>query len=295
MRMTYNNTRPNLNLRVFSQGQLVIVQTLPDLNLGSNQQTVGVRLVPPGIREFDVNQIPNDWPLCLIKRRYSVPVVIGRGCLRARRNQYPMRHYLTTTAHRVIGQTCSNIATQISIVDPVYSLWESQQLLVIVSRVQNLRNILFVGDKADTLQAIRQLLTPQCPMTEHICSVVNAMDLMYNVADRREFVHYPIISDDSIPCGYFGCVFVAVSVKYNTWRLENYRSLRAGLSILNSVGFTVEHGYRPWVLAGFVVGFPENATENERDRADFHRNLQSMLHPMYTREAGSDLQSFNLA
>ena len=265
MRLTFNNVRAGGGMPVFSQGQLAVVTQLPDVRQPKQLQRLIVRVVPPGFRAIDVNNIPADWPLCTLSRRQSVPVVLGRGSLRGRRVQWPLRYFVTFTVHRIIGETCESLATKISHSDSDYSLWEREQLLVIVSRVHRLNDLTFVGSRDDTCVAIRKLLELKNPLANYTCKLIESMDVMSlgnAVIDIP--ADYPQSLPVELPYADFGSVYIAVSAKFpSCWELESGSCLRRAFQDKNRADFSERQSKRPWVLAAFVSGFPGQSYEEE--------------------------------
>ena len=145
MRLTYNNMSGR---HPFSQGQFIIIQTLPDPQKPLSEQFLTGRLVPSGERDVDPDNIPHSWPLITIRRRYSAIVTLNRS-LKVRRYQFPLRYFVCSTIHKVIGETLPRIATQISCTDESFKLWEREQLLVLLSRVPTLLRFYFIGSPKD--------------------------------------------------------------------------------------------------------------------------------------------------
>ena len=68
-------------------------------------------------------------------------------------------HRVTGTIHAAKGDTLFSMATEISRNDPNYRLWwDKGQLVVILSRTKFAKNTIFVGDKDDTIAALKDLL-----------------------------------------------------------------------------------------------------------------------------------------
>ena len=68
-----------------------------------------------------------------------------------------MVNFVAMTSHKLMGDTFVKLATSISETDSSYALWMTSQVFVIVSRVKQLKNLTFVGDKSATLNAIKAL------------------------------------------------------------------------------------------------------------------------------------------
>jgi hypothetical protein len=88
VRMTYNERHSSVP---FSQGQIGVVSCLADKTKPVAEQSLKIRLAPPGIRMINANQIPNHWPEITVHRRTTPPVPVGRGLQTGRRIQFPVR------------------------------------------------------------------------------------------------------------------------------------------------------------------------------------------------------------
>ena len=142
MRLTFNNTNPAVGPR-FSQGQLCVVNSLPrDFHAGTERQCqrqrVNITLIPAGQRINNPGDVHPNWPTCDLARRFSAAAVVGRGYTKGRCHQWPLQYFVASTIHKVVGDTCDHLATQISAVDRRYKLWDRTMLLVLLSRVRNL-------------------------------------------------------------------------------------------------------------------------------------------------------------
>ena len=92
-------------------------------------------------------------------------VCIGRT-IQERRKQYRLRHRVTGTIHSAKGDTFESMATSISLTDPNFGLWDRGQLIVIISRTRDPKRNVFVGNKNDTLNALRNLLRTRTQWTD---------------------------------------------------------------------------------------------------------------------------------
>ncbi len=102
------------------------------------------------------NRSYTEWP------RHSVPVMAGFNqnfnSSSVRRHQFPLANYVALTVDKLMGDTFSKLATAVSSTESRYSLWLTSQLYVLFSRVHELQNLIFVGPKSSTLEAIGMVL-----------------------------------------------------------------------------------------------------------------------------------------
>ena len=58
-----------------------------------------------------------------------------------------------------MGDTLQSMATEISHKNKNIKIWDKSQMIVILSRTKLAKDTIFVGDKNDTLSALKHLLT----------------------------------------------------------------------------------------------------------------------------------------
>ena len=90
-----------------------------------------------------------------------------------RRTQIPLMNFVAMTVHKLMGDTFDKLATSISATDSSYALWMTSQVFVIVSRVKQLKNLTFVGDKSATLRAIRSIFEDRDLREQHLFSLLD--------------------------------------------------------------------------------------------------------------------------
>ena len=279
MRLTYNNTNVTPLCPRFSQGQLCVVHDITAHPTDPSSSTISVRLVPPGHRDFDVNNLPDTWPLMVVKMRITPPLIVSNRRTKAWRKQFPLCHFVCSTVHKAIGETLPQIATQLSLTHKQYRLWEREQLLVLLSRVHSLDDITFVSqDPDDTLSAIMQLLLQPSRWAAHVDVVLNALDC-HNIGPRvvRHQLSPLPSGDHTFPDVNVGFVYMLVSSRNCTYAYVGETcNIRRRLQEHNSghgARFTQDPYLRPWALMALVTGFPGpvDSPENIHARKAFER------------------------
>jgi len=134
-----------VNMDELSQGQLCILDQLP--NASDNSVLV---YVAPDVEAIAQEHLLRDhlytnWHLRRIPK--VTGFTQGMGNLSVRRRQLPFVNYVSATCHKLMGDTFGRIATQVSVTEKKYNLWMASQLYVILSRVHQLKNVTFVGEK----------------------------------------------------------------------------------------------------------------------------------------------------
>ncbi|XP_047738244.1 uncharacterized protein LOC125177549 [Hyalella azteca] len=284
VRLTYNNSAPTARIPKFSQGQLAVLLELPDLNLPRHAQRITIKLVPPGVRVVSVDALPNEWPVFAIARRFTIPQKIQVHMSKARREQWPFTYFVCTTVHRSIGETLPKLATQISEDNSMFRLWDKNQLLVILSRVQSLDDLLFVGNADDTLRSMKKLIEVVDPWQAFVDKVLTACDsIRQGDGLLPQTVSYPSILS-SVPSTESGFVFMLVSLKFDSFVIDNGPSLKEALREYNDPLTRSEtRSRRPWILASYTTCFSDNTaildfTRAWRARIHRHHGLEATCH-----------------
>jgi len=180
VRMTFNERRVigNRPVIVFSQGQVAVVTSLSDESKPVKEQKLMLRLAPPGERNIVTANFPDTWKTEHVARRTIVPMVVSRCLQMATREQFPVRYHLTSTIHRIQGETVAMYATQISESDRNYRLWQKQQFTVLISRAQQCNDIIFVGSAEQTRHAIVSILTRTSKWDRLVDNYMSSLDVL---------------------------------------------------------------------------------------------------------------------
>nr|XP_039258626.1 uncharacterized protein LOC120335208 [Styela clava] len=277
LRLTYNNNSGNAK---FSQGQLCIVNELLQADQLQSEVAVRVKLVPPGERSFST--LDSNWSDFILKPRYTPDVLIS-GMINARRLQLPVRFYKANTIHRVMGETCRLVATEINNQEPSkrhLRLWEKSQLLVLLSRVPTLACLYFVGDKSVTSSTIAQMLRTDDFWTSHISA-----RLMTNMSRQSHYLSnsdYPYsFSSREIPCFKSGVVYLLISlpfpnVSYLGQTGRNIKQRIAEHNAGNGTTFTSQGHYMPWAPLAIIYGFSEDISRSDAEKQ--RRHVEQTIH-----------------
>ena len=137
-----------------------------------------------------------------------------------RRTQIPVVNFVAMTVHKLMGDTFDKLATSISATDSSYALWMTSQVFVIVSRVKQLKNLTFVGDKSATLRAIRSIFEDKDLREQHLFSLLdkirnnqrNGSSVQPINISRLSYVSF----NKNIPQTPFGFVYLLISVNPNS-------------------------------------------------------------------------------
>ena len=142
----------------FTQSQLGLFLDLPSQGDIDNFSKISIMVAPPGIKVVELDDtktreeyISEGWVKKYVgtspERTYSVQMN-----MRGQRRQYGLKHHVTSTVHATMGDTLHMIVTTVSNQDCEYQLWDKAQEIVLLSRTNLGSNIIFVGDKNDTIK-----------------------------------------------------------------------------------------------------------------------------------------------
>ncbi|KAF4650251.1 hypothetical protein FOL47_001334, partial [Perkinsus chesapeaki] len=252
MRFTCNDTSAR---RAFHQSQLCVVRQLPE-----NEGSFTVRVAPPGRRNIPRTEqefIDQGWQELTISKVFTIPQRL-EGTMKVRREQYPIRHYIASTIHKVMGDTLGMVATEISDRRSAYKLWLKSQLYVIISRVRAMAHIYFVGNIAETMNAVRTLLAQSTQWDGYVRHVVGILTggalappvIQLNIRPFRP-------RDTPIPADIRGYVYIIVSTEHTSvsyiGQTENLRRRIDEHNSRSGTRFTALAQFQPWALLAYIL------------------------------------------
>jgi hypothetical protein len=142
------------------------------------------------------------------------------GNNQGKRKQYGLKHHVTSTIHAAMGDTLPSMATEISLsCNSNFNMWDKGQMIVILSRTKYAKDTVFVGDKNDTLAALKNLLRRKTQWTDYdmeevlqlITVGVNPHVLPARRMMSQATFPYPIC-DGALPQCNTGYVYMLISV-----------------------------------------------------------------------------------
>ena len=256
----------------FSQSQMAILYDLPsreDVNLFKK---IKILCAPAGIKNVSID-IENVTKEDLLNDGFT-EVKIGvasdrtlalKNNMQAKRKQYGLQHRVTNTIHGAQGQTLPQMATEISLADPDFKIWDKGQLIVILTRTKRAEDTIFVGNKQDTLDALKTILLSRTQWTdyiEHVLSIVTVNQENSNTeGDIRTMNQndFPFrICDISLPSSRTGFVYFLLSVKDKSFTyIGSTVCIRERLPQHNS-GYgsfeTCPTNLRPYAIMAYICG-----------------------------------------
>jgi predicted GIY-YIG superfamily endonuclease len=298
--MTYN--KPSH----FTQSQIAVLAEMPTTEVLESfgdvkvmLAPVGCKSVPDGITRAE-DLLEHDWRLervGLAPERVHT-VTGGKG----KRHQYGLRHRVSSTIHAVMGSGLGHLVTKLSTTDSLYRLWQKEQIVVLLSRTERARDIIFVGDPQETVDAILQVIQVRSQYSEYMSHIIDVLSDDGNTQNRIREV--PALDqsldpfcplDVVLPNDPSGVCYILMSMKdrrvtYIGQTKRLVQRIKEHNSGYGSEG-TLDYRLRPWALLAFVAGFDGNrvamlAFENQWKRT---RDEYRLTDPMQIADLGRSL------
>jgi hypothetical protein len=215
----------------FSQSDTALLFDLPSQDYINDWKNIPVLLSPPGLssiefdeslsKQFYVDQGFKEVYVGIAPQR----VQILKNNIQGMRKQYGLKHKVTGTIHSAMGDTLLSMATEISNDDPDFRIWEKGQLVVLLSRTKEARNTIFVGNKNDTLKALKNMLLQKTQWTDYMEQVLDIVTInnsneveQQNQTNSFTQNNFPFrICDITLPQCRTGFVYMLISL-----RMTNY-------------------------------------------------------------------------
>ena len=264
----------------FSQSQMALLFDLPSQEQLNNWQKIKVLIAPPGTKEIIYDDtmtkqsfINNGFIECRIgtSNEYTQSL---KNNIQGKRKQYGLKPYVSSTIHGAMGDTLQFMATQISTQDCNFSLWDKEQLVVLLSRTKKAENSIFIGQKNETLNALTQLLLLKTQWSNYIDEVLNLVtvnnDHPHNNQDHAvqrpttpqnlNQNHYPFrVNDVQLPDVQSGYVYMLISLRHpNFSYIGETICIRSRIQMHNSgngARATAPAYLRPFALFAYICGF----------------------------------------
>jgi hypothetical protein len=175
------------------------------------------------------------------------------------------------TIHKALGRTCKAIAVRISQQDRRYQLWETEQVVVVLSRTKRFQDIFWVGDEDrskeeiidDTMEGIRMVLNKNDPTTFFVTELLNHFDEV----NRSRILAAPLVparqkpfprTDLLPPVGF--CYLLVNIRNLEEGKVGYHLDLNAA-EIFHNKADAAESGIKEWRVAMFFTcfgGCPDN-------------------------------------
>lgn len=261
----------------FSNTQLAVLFEMPSQDQLDRFKPIKILAAPPGIKslEYDVNTTSKQDLLDIGFTEVTVGASRERtrslkGNLRGKRKQYGLQHRLTSTIHAAQGETFALVATEISENDPDFNLWDKGQLIVLISRTRHASNTIFVGNKMDTLSALRAMLNKKTQWDEYIEKVLDLITVRCNTTSNQRVRQQQrvIMTQDRFPFSIrnvplpqcrTGFVYFLISLKQKNFTyIGTTDCIRERVPQHNNgygASATTPEYLRPYGVMGYICGF----------------------------------------
>ena len=258
----------------FSQSQLGLMIKLPNAQDTAQFKKIQLFVAPPGLKTFIfegmVDQeyyLTRGWKLNYVSTSKEYDIAIP-GSLKGRRTQYGLKHHVTSTVHSCQGDTLHKIATEVSHLNKNFKLWDKGQVVVLLSRTRKASDVIFVGNKSETIRCLVTLIQKKTHWSDYMEKVISLVSVGNNAVESRtrnifSYETYPFeFKQIPLPLCNTGCVYFLVSLKNRRITyIGQTLDIRQRLLQHNSgsgSSFTNEIGNRPWAILGYIIGFDRN-------------------------------------
>ena len=279
--------RATQNLKGIQQGQLCV------LDFNSVTDNCVFVFVAPNIEAVTQTVLDNgDY---LQWRRVKVRKTPGyvQNYLRnsVRRFQFPLCNYVALTVHKLMGDTFAKLATSLSSVERKFALWLISQFYVIVSRVKYLNQLFFVGEKRETIDAIRTILRKRNLVEEQIFNLFQSLKRSASNSRGPAIIETPSylrhhFDVPQTPNGYVSVFVSNANRRKNIFLVRSCSNLSSELRRINSTDVCDDprvYPNQPWAMGFFYWNFCD-----EEERLD----VSSRLQDLYSSSSSACLRSF---
>lgn len=253
----------------FNATQLGILTTMPDPSRLRSFEDIEILVAPPGTKSIDTSNLPTEntpgWSITTVGVAPHTSVNLWNHGVKARRRQYSLRHHIASTIHSAIGHSVSAIATELG---NGRDMWEKAMVVVLISRVSEAKDLIFVGDKTENIDSIIRALCIRNQYDEYMNHIVNAISgtVSRGHPNTLSLQKHPFRQKDiPIPDDTSGMVYLLVSLKdpfafYVGMTQDMNRRLKQHNSGYGA-STSSDPNKRPWGLMAYVTGFQGNRSE----------------------------------
>jgi hypothetical protein len=209
------------------------------------------------------------------------------------------------------------MVSKVSSTDPMYELWDREQVVVLLSRTFQAKEMYFHGNPADTAQTLFGLLQRHSQYLSYMRSILSRIaivpdDIANNRTQRPQVVDFSITAshpfrpcDIPIPCNNSGFVYMLVSLRHpEVFYIGKAKNLFKRLSQHNQgkgASVTAHEIWRPWGVLAYISGFEGDdglqyrLEQKWKHRRDHLRNHSggSPLHPTQVANIGQAIVTEN--
>ena len=260
---------------------MALLFDLPAQDRIDRNKKIKILAAPPGLQDIDDfdASVSKDYYLNSGFKEVTIGIAFERtqevgGNMQAQRKQYGLKHRVTSTIHAAMGDTLSRVAIEISRDNNSFKLWDCAQAIVTLSRTKLGANLIFVGDKNETIASLVELIQIKSQWTDYMEEVLKMITLVNEIDEHDDEEenenrqqprqlsqrHYPFrICDVGLPQCNTGFVYMLSAIKRQTYSyIGETNCLRDRLKQHNS-GFgsssTAPSYLRPFAVMAYICGF----------------------------------------
>ena len=182
------------------------------------------------------------------------------------REQLPIKPRHTSTIHAAQGETLSRVALKVDLESSKFNLWDKAQVIVALSRTNYARDLIFVGEKNSTLDALVKLIQKTSQWSDYMEAILKLVTVnAENIGQPRYLTQctFPFrMIDIALPTANTGYVYFLLSkhqLDYVYIGMTN--CIRQRLKQHNtgySSTLSTPVDMRPYILMSYICGCDGN-------------------------------------
>jgi predicted GIY-YIG superfamily endonuclease len=286
----------------FYQSQICVMTDVPSQEAIDAFELVELLRAPPGIDELpactDRESLSSaGWISIKVGKEPERRRALGQNGLFGFREQYGLKHRISSTIHAIMGSAAAFLVTQIGITEDD-SLWEAAQVVVLLSRTHFAKDICFVGEACVVAKALYEALLSGDQYSEFINHVLKSLLTsecgQFSLALEHQFPYR--MKDWQLPkkgnlCCYF---LLSLGDRKTTYigQTENLaRRFNSHNSRMGGSKSTNRLHLKPWAILGYVEGF-----DSRNELQEFEKQWQLKIEIEQTKARGNlrPKERFNL-
>jgi hypothetical protein len=134
----------------------------------------GCKAIPEGV-EQPHDLLHHGWRLVSVGKIVRPMIHTFPHGIRGWRLQYGFCHRIAATVHAVMGSDFNRLITSVSRTDSQDRLWEKEQAVVLLSRTFTARDLIFVGDMVDTIDALASLIQTRSQYPKYLSHLLQML------------------------------------------------------------------------------------------------------------------------
>ena len=279
-----------INSKDFTQSQIGFLLRVPPQSEVDKGCKLEVWIPRTGVREIVFNPEWTEEDLIRMEFKMVFAFIVPQRIIYSGRHvqcyrlQYCIKPRFTSTIHAAMGETLRRVALQINNLSRDFKLWDKAQVIVALSRTKYGKDIIFVGDKNDTINSIVDLIKKTSQWSEYMEHVLELVTVNSSDPQRRVLTQqsYPFrIIDQALPVCNSGYVYFLISTRQEyvyIGRTTNIRRrLRQHNQGLRPSTRSTPINLRPYACAAFICGLDGNKALMCHIETKWQRKTHSLI------------------